>query len=87
MEDLSNPVEVDNDQERLINIKRRTDGNNESLINTLLASSVAALATFGFGYNMGFPSPVEASLKSHNFLNDEEFSWFNVCIDIIFYFI
>ena len=81
MADLSNPVEVDDDHEKLINnIKRRTEGSNEKLSNTLLASSVAALATFGFGYNLGFPSPVEASLSKGNFLNSEEFSWFNVCV-------
>ena len=71
------------DHEKLINqIKRKSGNDNEQLGKTLLASCVAALATFGFGYNMGFPSPVQHSIDTKSnkdgLLTDEQFSWFNV---------
>ena len=70
------------DHEQLINEIKRKRGDEEKLGKTLLASCVAALATFGFGYNMGFSSPVQSILdrKSNEdgMLTDEEFSLFNV---------
>ena len=77
------------DQERIIN--ENGAGGNEKLSKTLLASCVAALATFGFGYNMGYPSPVQKSIEYHKLTNPdgiltaEDFSWFEV--SFCFYFI
>ena len=80
-EGLSSPVEAGEHEKLINNIRERAGRENEKLSKTLLASSVAALATFGFGYNMGFPSPVEDALINGNFLSREEFSWFNVCLN------
>ena len=71
------------DHEDLINeIKRKREGNNEKLNRTLLASCVASLATFGFGYNLGYASPVQSKIDSKfiedGLLTDDQFSLFNV---------
>ena len=87
MEDLSNSVEADGHEKLIINIKKRGEGSKEKLTTTFLASCVASLATFGFGYNMGFPSPVMSSLIDNGFLSKEEFSWFNVCKKLIFFYV
>ena len=57
---------------------------NEQLGKTLLASCIAALGTFGYGFSMGFSSPAQSSIdkshSKHGLLTNEEFSWFNVII-------
>jgi len=73
------------DQESLINdLRTERTGDNEKLSRSLMASCVAALATFGFGYNMGYASPAQKFIQydkdtnPDGILSVEDFSWFNV---------
>lgn len=88
MSDVNLPENEDHVQ--IINqIKRKSLDNKEKLSKTLLASCIASLATFGFGYNLGYASPVQSKIDKKfiddGVLTDEEFSLFNslVCLGAI----
>lgn len=52
----------------------------DTIATSLVASLIASLAVFNFGYALDFTSPTQKKMVDEDkVLDTEEFSWFGVC--------